>query len=51
MLWVSWKKPVKLAIMLDPDDLEGAQDIGNSASNNYIKVEISSNSMITVFLR
>ena len=24
-LWVRWKKPVKLAVTLDPEDLQGAQ--------------------------
>ena len=27
-LWVIWKKPMKLLIDLDPEDLEDAQDIG-----------------------
>ena len=27
-LWVIWKKPIKLLIHLDPEDLEDAQDIG-----------------------
>ena len=26
-LWVIWKKPIKLLIELDPEDLEDAQDI------------------------
>ena len=25
-LWVRWKKPVKLAITLAPEDIEGAQE-------------------------
>ena len=27
-LWVTWKKPIKLLIELDPEDLDDAQDIG-----------------------
>ena len=30
-LWVIWKKPIKLLIELDPEDLEDAQDIGGNA--------------------
>ena len=26
-LWVKWKKPVKSTITLDPEDVEGAQDL------------------------
>ena len=29
-LWVIWKKPIKLLIELDPEDLEDAQDIGDN---------------------
>ena len=46
-LWVKWKKPVKLAITLDPEDVEGAQDIGVNTGDNYIKVEILFNSLMT----
>ena len=31
-LWVRWKKPVKLAITLDPEYVEGDQDICHSTS-------------------
>ena len=47
-LWVRWKKPVKLAIMLDTED-EGAQDIKGNTSYNYTRVEIPFNSLMTVF--
>ena len=32
-LWLSWKKPIKLLIELDPEDLEDAQDIGDNAGD------------------
>ena len=48
-LWVRWKKPVKLAITLDPEDVEGVQDIGGNTSDNYIRVEMPFNSMMTEF--
>ena len=48
-LWVRWKKPVKLAITLDPDDVEGVQDIGGNTGDNYTKVEMPFNSLMTDF--
>ena len=48
-LWVRWKKPVKLAITLDPEDVEGVQDIGGNTSDNYIRAEMPFNSMMTEF--
>ena len=48
-LWVRWKKPVKLAITLDPEDVKGAQDIGSNIGNNYIKVEMLFNSLMAEF--
>ena len=48
-LWVRWKKPVKLAITLDPEDVQGVQDIGGNTSDNYIRVEMPFNSMMTEF--
>ena len=32
-LWVTWKKPIKLLIELDPQDLKDAQDIGGNADD------------------
>ena len=48
-LQVIWKKPVKLAIMLDPEDLEGVPDIEGSTDDNYNRVEISFNSPMAEF--
>ena len=49
--WVRWKKPVKLAITLDPDDVEGAQDIGGNISNNYTRVDMPCNSQMREFFK
>ena len=46
-LWVKWKKPVKLSITLDPEDVGGAQEIGGNTGNNYVMVEMLFNSMTT----
>ena len=48
-LWVRWKKPVKLAITLDLKDVEGAQDAGGNTGDNYIRVEMPFNSLMTEF--
>ena len=44
---VKWKKPVKLAITIDHEDVNGGQDIGGNTSDNYIKVEMPFNSLRT----
>ena len=49
-LWVRWKKPVKLTITLDPEDIEGVQDTGGNTGDNYISVEMPFNSLMTGFL-
>ena len=48
-LWIRWKKPVKLAITLDHEDVEGVQDIGGNTSENYIRVEMPFNNLMTEF--
>ena len=48
-LWVRRKKPVKSVIALDPEDIEGAQDIGGNTGNNYIRVQMPFNSLMTEF--
>ena len=48
-LWARWKKPVKLAITLDPEDVEGAQDTGGNTGDNYIKMKMPFNSLMTEF--
>ena len=37
-LWVRFKKPVKLSITLDPEDIEGAQDIEGNTGDIYTRV-------------
>ena len=34
-LWVKWKKPVKSAITLDPEDVEDTKDIEGNTDDNY----------------
>lgn len=48
-LWVEWKTPVKSTIMLDPEDVEGAQYIRSNTGDNYIKVEMPFNSSMNTF--
>ena len=48
-LWVRWKKPVKLAIKSDPEHVEGAQDLGGNTGDNYVRVEMLFNSLMTEF--
>ena len=32
-LWIRWKKSVKLAITLDSEDVEDAQDVGGNTGD------------------
>ena len=48
-LWFRWKKSVKSVITLDPEDVEGAQNIENNICDKYIKVEMTINSLMTEF--
>ena len=48
-LWVRWKKPVKSAFTLDSEDVDGDQDKGSNACDNYIRVEMPFNSLIAEF--
>ena len=50
-LWVRWKKPVKLATRLDPEDVDEAQYISDNTGDYYIKVEMPFNCLITDFLK
>ena len=47
--WLRWRKPVKLAFTVDPEDLQDAQDIVGNTGDNYIRVEMSFNSLMTEF--
>ena len=50
-LLVRWKKPVKLAITLDPESVDGSYDMGNNTSDSYIKVEMPLTALIDSLLR
>ena len=55
-LWVTWKKPMERPpIYLDPEDLEEYQGIAlyrdDGTGDNYIRVEMPFNSLMTDFLR
>ena len=49
-LWVKWKKPVKMAIRLEPEDLEGAQDL-EGTGDGYIRIDMPFNSKMTEFFQ
>ena len=49
-LWVRQKKSVKLTITLRPEDVEDGQDAGGDTCDNYIRVEMSFNRLMTEFL-
>ena len=48
-LWVRWKKPMKLVITLDSEDVTGAQDKGGNINDNYIRVEMLFKILMTEF--
>ena len=48
-LWLRWKKPVMSLIKLGPEDAKNVQDSDGSTGNNYIKVEMSFNTLMTEF--
>ena len=49
ILWVIWKKPIESLIELDPEDAENAQDIDSNTGDNYIRVDLPFNSLMTEF--
>ena len=46
-LWLRWKKPVMSLIKLGPEDAKNVQDLDGSTGDNYIKVEMSFNTLMT----
>ena len=46
-LWIRWKKPIKRLIKLDPEDAKNAQELDDGTGDNYIRVEIPFNSLMT----
>ena len=52
ILWVRWKKPIEQPLIeLDPEGAKNAQELGDGTSDNYIRVEMPLNSLMTEFLR
>ena len=48
-LWLRWKKPVMSLIKVGPEDAKNVQDSDGSTGDNYIKVEMSFNTLMTEF--
>ena len=48
-LWVGWKKSIMPLIELDPEAAQNAQDVNGITSDNYIRVEMPFNSLMTEF--
>ena len=48
-LWVRWKKRIMPLIELGPEDAENAQDVVGNNSDNYIRVNMPFNSLVTEF--
>ena len=45
--FLRWKKPLKLTITLDPENVHVAQDIGDNIGAKYIKTEMPFNHLMT----
>ena len=47
-IWVIWKKPIKLLVKLDPEDVKNDQELDDSNVNDicYEKTEMPVTSMI-----
>ena len=49
-LWVIWKKPIEQPLIeLDTEDAKNAQELDDGTGDNYIKVEMPFNSLMTEF--
>ena len=50
-LWVTWKKPIKLLVDLDPEDAKNAQELDDGTASDiyYEKIEMPFNSLMTEF--
>ena len=48
-LWVIWKKPIKLLVKLDPEDVKNDEELddGNVDYIYYKKIEMPFNSLMT----
>ena len=47
-LWVRWKKPVMPFIELDPEVAKNAQDLDGITDDNYIRVDMPFNRLMTM---
>ena len=47
-LWVRWKKPIMPFIELDPEEAKNAQDLDGITGDNYIRVNMPFNSLMTM---
>ena len=50
-LWIVWKKPIKLLIDLGPENLEDVQVLNDGIVDNYIRIEVPFNSLMTEFFQ
>ena len=50
-LWVRWKKPIMPLIELDPEDAKNARELDGITGDNYIRVEMLFNSLMTELLQ
>ena len=48
-LLVRWKNPIMSLIELDPEDAKNAPDVDGITGDNYIRVEMPFNSLMTEF--
>ena len=50
-IWVIWKKPIKLLVKLDPEDVKNDEELDDSNVNDicYEKTEMPFNSLMTEF--
>ena len=50
-IWVIWKKPIKLLVKLDPEDVKNDQELDDSNVDDicYEKTEMPFNSLMTEF--
>ena len=46
-LWVRWKKPIMPLIELDSEDAENAQDLDGNTADNYMRMEMPFNSLMS----
>ena len=50
-LWIVWKKPIKLLIDLGPENLEDVQVLNDGIIDNYIRIAMPFNILMTEFFQ